>query len=264
MEKRNNKILENWLQWFVGFIDADGSFQIFPKKRSYIKKNGQSSEYINIGYGFHIGLSINDKQLLIDIQKKLNNIGHIYEYPERNEIRLAITKLIELNYLIDNIFDKYPLLTDTQRKRYALLKKGVTNKINRVENMEEYFNFINDKESLIFSSMADADYYKSSVFYNWLIGFINGEGSFTIHKKGHLVFYIEHSDKFVLEKIREVLNLGPKIIDRGTRNNTRLNTYCLNFSSKKDLLTLRNICDDVNLHHLEGCKLEQYKKWIRK
>ena len=21
-----------WLQWFIGFMDADGSFQIFPKK----------------------------------------------------------------------------------------------------------------------------------------------------------------------------------------------------------------------------------------
>jgi len=33
-----------WLQWFIGFIDADGSFQIFPKKRSYIKKSGIISE----------------------------------------------------------------------------------------------------------------------------------------------------------------------------------------------------------------------------
>jgi len=32
--------------------DADGSFQIFPKKRSYIKKSGIISEYINIGYSY--------------------------------------------------------------------------------------------------------------------------------------------------------------------------------------------------------------------
>ena len=108
----------------------------------------------------------------------------MYEYPERNEIRLAITKLTELKYLIENIFDKYPLLTNTQRRRYALLRYGLTNKINRFENREEYSNFISKykKEFLNSVSILDIEYYKSFVFYNWLLGFINVEGSFIKHK----------------------------------------------------------------------------------
>ena len=27
-----------WLEWFVGFCDADANFQVFPKKRSYLTK----------------------------------------------------------------------------------------------------------------------------------------------------------------------------------------------------------------------------------
>ena len=45
-----------WLEWFVGFCDADANFQVFPKKRSYVKKSGISSNYYNIGYGFHVSV----------------------------------------------------------------------------------------------------------------------------------------------------------------------------------------------------------------
>jgi len=62
-----------------------------------LKKNsGKLLEYYNIGYGFHLSLSIKDKDLLLDIHKNLQNKGKIYEYAERNEIRLAITKLEDL------------------------------------------------------------------------------------------------------------------------------------------------------------------------
>jgi hypothetical protein len=61
------------------------------------KTSGELSEYYNIGYGFHLSLSIKDKDLLLDIHKNLNYKGKIYEYVERNEIRLAITKLSDLN-----------------------------------------------------------------------------------------------------------------------------------------------------------------------
>jgi hypothetical protein len=62
-----------------------------------LKKNSELLEYYNIGYGFHLSLSIKDKNLLLDIHKNLDYRGNIYEYVERNEIRLAITKLVDLN-----------------------------------------------------------------------------------------------------------------------------------------------------------------------
>ena len=41
-----------------------------------------------------LGVSL---ELLQEIQKILNNIGHIYVYPDRDEARLAITRLKDLN-----------------------------------------------------------------------------------------------------------------------------------------------------------------------
>jgi len=86
----NNSTNQNWIEWFIGFCYADG--KVFPKLRSYIKKDGTTSNYYNIGYGFHISLSSKDLPLLLNIQTQLNNIGHIYEYPSRDEARFAVTK----------------------------------------------------------------------------------------------------------------------------------------------------------------------------
>ena len=83
----------------------------FLKKRSYTTKKCTLSEYYNIGYGFHISLSIVDLPLLEKIQTQLNSIGHIYSYPNKNEARWAVTKKAELIYLIETVLDKHPLLT---------------------------------------------------------------------------------------------------------------------------------------------------------
>jgi len=92
-------------------MDADGSFQTFPKKRSYIsKKSGIISEYINIGYGIHISLSERDLPLLKEINQHLSNLvnpkihnnfklsGKIYTYPKRKEAVLAYTKLLDIQF----------------------------------------------------------------------------------------------------------------------------------------------------------------------
>ena len=95
-----NTLFNLRLEWFVGFCDADANFQVFPKKRSYIKKDGSLSEYYNIGYGFHVGLSMKDLDLLIKTRDLFNSIGNIYTYPSRDEARWAVTKKTELVYLI--------------------------------------------------------------------------------------------------------------------------------------------------------------------
>jgi len=260
MEKTFNTIINpSWIQWFIGFCDADANFQVFPKQRSYKKKDGSTSNYYNIGAGFHIGLNIIDLPLLLNIQKQLNNIGHIYEYPSRNEARFAVTRLDELKYLIENVFDISPLITDYQRNRYALLRHSVLNKINRVETIEEYKEFINSKYEL--NPILD-NYTEELAFDNWIIGFINGEGCFNVHKKGQLVFYIEHIDKNSLDLIKKRLNLGPNILVRGNRNNTRKNTYSLSITSIKDIDSLLKLLNNPLLFGLQGYKLIQYNNWL--
>jgi hypothetical protein len=47
---------------------------------------------------------------------------------------------------------------------------------------------------------------------NWIVGFINGEGSFYLNK-GKCNFYIEHTDKQLLELIRMRLDFGPNVLE---------------------------------------------------
>ena len=84
-----NKINKNWLSWFIGFCDAEGNFQVFPKKRVNIN---QSLQYYNVGYGFHLALSNKDQELISHIQTNIK-LGNIYNATNKQESRFYITKL---------------------------------------------------------------------------------------------------------------------------------------------------------------------------
>lgn len=85
----NNKEIDiNWIQWLIGFLDAEGNFQTFPKKR--VRKDGSTLSR-HIGYGIHIGLHLKEKILIENIRSKLGNIGTIYEYPSnKSEVHFAM------------------------------------------------------------------------------------------------------------------------------------------------------------------------------
>ena len=269
----NNFILpnKNWIEWFIGFLDGDGNFQIFPKLRNYFKKSGELSNYFNVGYGIHISLSLKDYDLLLDIQAILQGMGNLYKYEDKDEARLAITKLSELEILVTSILNQAPFIILMQRERYNRLSYGILNKINRFETHSDYINFINTNFSKPISEELNNEYFNSKSFDNWIQGFINGEGSFHIHKKGHLTFYIEHTDKNALINIKNRFNFGPNVIEREARPSLtyrnskldfRLPTYALHISSQKDINTLKDFCSNKDLAPLAGAKLIQFNNWI--
>lgn len=116
-------------------------------------------------------------------------------------------------------------------------------------------------KNFVETEITDSYYTQDTSFDNWLLGFINGEGSFYIHSRGHLVFNIEHTDKNALELIKKRLDLTPNVLDKGNRNNTRKNIFSLTISSKKDISSIRELCENPCLNKLEGQKLLQYNNW---
>lgn len=133
MEEKKKINLKNvqFICWLVGFIDAEGSFQ------TYLRSNKTS---YSIGYGFQIGLSNKDLKLIELLQKALN-IGKIYLYEEKKEAKLDLSVNSELTWLIENIFSKYPLLTQHQATRCEYIKKGLLEK-KKVNSPEEFKEFI--------------------------------------------------------------------------------------------------------------------------
>lgn len=110
---------KKWLSWFVGFIDAEGNFQVYPKKRVLI--SGDISKY-NVGLGFHISLHSRDINVIKDIKSNLNDIGTFQQPKNKPEVRLAVNDRKSLMSLIE-IFNMFPLMTQHQHKRYLLLKE---------------------------------------------------------------------------------------------------------------------------------------------
>lgn len=97
MKIKNSK----FYPWFLGFFDAECSFisSLIPIKN----KNNKITSY-GISYRIQIGLHIKEKSLLNLINKKLGDIGKIYDYPLKQESTLCITTHDSLKYLIENIF----------------------------------------------------------------------------------------------------------------------------------------------------------------
>ena len=87
----------------------------------------------------------------------------------------------------------------------------------------------------------------------WIIGFINGEGSFYVVKNGKVHrFVIEHTDKKALEIIKEYLNLKVKVSTVTIRVKmhilfTRKQTYCISASAKEDIKKVFDLIDKNNL-----------------
>lgn len=114
---------DKFFPWFVGFCDAECSFicNLVPR----VNKQNLVTSY-RILYRIQISLHIKDKAILELISKKLG--GKIYNYPEKEESCLCFTSFESMNYLIENVFSKYPLLTKYQANRYEKLRHGLQTK----------------------------------------------------------------------------------------------------------------------------------------
>jgi LAGLIDADG endonuclease len=257
--------LDKFFQWFVGFSDAEGNFQMYPKKR--ILKSGEIIRY-NVGYAYHLSLHKRDTNILKYIRNKLSNIGTIYEYLDKSDSRLAINDISGLLYLMNNVFDIYPLIVESQLTRYLLLRSGLINEVKEFETLEQY-NQYKTKCLLSISEQIKSNnnikkLFDNSYLDNWIIGFINGEGCFYMNKN-KCNFYIEHTDRQALEIIKRRLSFGPNVLERSPRNKDfgkkRKTTYQLIISSKKDIENLIIFLDDKDNIPLQGNKYTQYIKW---
>nr|YP_010183904.1 hypothetical protein LI393_mgp05 [Coccidioides immitis]QVG62027.1 hypothetical protein [Coccidioides immitis] len=234
----------------------------FSKKR--VLTTGEIVRY-NVGYSYHLSLHNRDSNVLKDIQKHLG-IGVIYEYNNKPDCRIAVNKKSDLLYIIENIFDKYPLITKNQTIRYHLLRNGIINNITEFKNLEEYEKY--KAKSLLFITeninAKNVKLYKDLNIDNWIVGFINGEGCFYLNK-GKYNFFIEHTDKQALELIKTKLLFGPNVLERSKRERDigkrRKTTYQLNISSKKDLDSIIKLLDNNNNIPLQENKYIQYKDW---
>ena len=175
--------LDNFYGWLVGFTDAEGMF--------YIKLTESGK---NAVFSFKISLHVDDVSVLEFIQKTLG-FGKVYTSDKASFI---VSNQKELKNLID-IFSKYNLNT-TKHLNFLGFKKAfelyTSNKTKSLDIMEEIKDIKNRMNKLRVEFVFPQDY-KIKLNDYWVLGFIEGEGSFSIVKKNNykLRFSVGQSSK---------------------------------------------------------------------
>jgi len=196
-----------FLNWLVGFVDAEGSFILLPNY------SGTS-----VSFRFTIVLHVDDIEILHKIEKTLG-VGCVRKDKIRNSADFSVYKFEDILRVIIPIFQKFPLQT-TKFLDYICFYEAVLIKLNseslglnkiisktdfiKIKNLKTSMNSgrsIIDKEQLV--NLKN----KVSINKWWLQGFVEGEGTFGYK---HLVPYFQiaqhEKNLFVLNAIEIFLS----------------------------------------------------------
>ena len=166
----------NFLQWFVGFTDAEGCFFIVPSPG----KNKKITS--SFAFMFKISLHRDDEMVLRYISDKLG-VGGVRLY--KDECIFSVTDRKGVASLID-IFDKYNLNT-TKYSDYLDFKEAFLFFINRSKDLNP--ELVNSKILSLKNKMNTNRIHferpmgsEINITKSWLLGFIEGDGSFFLRR----------------------------------------------------------------------------------
>jgi len=250
--KLNNKTFyldRNFLQWFAGFTDAEGNFNISLRN---LDLSVSPAKYNSLILTFQIGLHIDDLDILKSIQKKLN-CGYISISGSR--CNYFINDQPSLINVILPIFNApYVGLNSTKYYDYLIFEKVVNlvkDKIHlspkgRLDIIKYYIEMKNkNSRSRPSCEINITDY--------WLGGFTDGDGSFSTNK---LVprFKLENHVKELglFYKIKEYLKSGNILITKPRNRSPNSNsTVVLEFNKIDVLKTIIITLFSRHIFHIE-------------
>lgn len=197
---KGNIPLSNFLEWLRGFTDGEGCFSV------------ASNNVQNFRFQFLISLHVDDLPLLELIQDKLK-LGKVIVNKSRNSAVFAVSKFDEIGQIID-IFTRSPL-NSTKHLNFLLFKKAylLYTTANPRSEVTEEINQIIKELNYNRSDFTMGESHKIRITPNWLLGFVEGEGSFPVIKTSkenyRMNFVISQSakDLALMEAIQKFLNL---------------------------------------------------------
>ena len=194
-----------FVEWLVGFSEAEGNFLIRSRK---------TSEGVIRGFEFlfRIALHLDDLETLKFIK---HNLGCGVIKKDRNTYVLIVYKLSDIELKIFPVFDLFHL-NSTKYLNYLSFKEAFYMYKNRTPKKSEnvYFNYITEILKLK-NSMNDKricfsmpNNHRVRITKNYLLGFIEGDGSFYLYRNNFYTYIsigMESNSQYLLENIREFL-----------------------------------------------------------
>lgn len=176
LNNEKSSLDSNFLEWFVGFSDAESCLII---NRLLKKDNFTISKF---SFMFKIALHKDDEKVLRYIKDKLG-IGGVRLY--KDECIFSVTDQKGIAFLI-SVFDKYNLNT-SKHLDYLDFKEAFHFYFNRDKNLnpEEVNNKILQLKNRMNTNRICFDRPENSeiiITKNWLLGFIEGDGSFFLRR----------------------------------------------------------------------------------
>jgi hypothetical protein len=250
--------LNNFYEWFTGLTDGEGSFNIGIRNTQ------------NFLFSFQITMHIDEKDLLTFIQQTLG-IGKVSL--SGNTTRLSVNRREDIANLI-SIFIKYPLQS-TKYLNFLSFKKAFELYVSSSKKSPELFEEISKIKANMNTLRTDfneMETRKISITPSWILGFVEGEGSFTVAKRDYtLLFFLAQSAKD-LRLMVEIQNyflslcndhLGGKHANKGIRlyRDTKSNSDAVYLSiGREDIITkvIIPFFDSLSWH---SKKEKDYQDW---
>ena len=222
--------------FWVGLMDGDGSIQV----NHWRKKSLQYRLVIKLS---NIRSNYN---MLVKIAKIIG--GTVRITSKGAYVIWVVNKKQEVEEII-KIYDTYPPLTSKKICQLAFIKTCLTN--TSVEIYLSNRNLKYNKQLAIIESTMDnkIPFY----FKEWLSGFIEAEGCFSIRKSNNHSFSIgQNDDIYLIHAIKQYFEITNKV------RNLYGKFYFLEVYNKKVLLKIITHCDN---YPLLGEKLESLKRF---
>ncbi len=238
---------KEFLEWLVGFTDAEGSFFIIPK-----------NNWTNIGLAFKIEVHIDDVEILYKIAKTLG-IGNVYLGQTRPIAIFSVSKFGDITSVIIPIFKEFPLQTTKYLDFISFLDAALIKLNSNKERLaggaknlskRELVQLKKLKESMnsgrleIDSKQEKKLEKKVSINKWWLLGFVEGEGTFGYR---HMVPYFQigqnKKNLFVLKAIESYMLNTLKLL-----NSQEVFKYYLNKGTGVYSMVIYSV--DINFYYL--------------
>lgn len=253
-EKTDKELTDYIEQFFVGFLEGDGTITV-----DYLN---DSKKRVRIFISIN---NLENNRFMLDLIVK--HIGGIVAIERNNRyVTWYATNRTDLAKVFA-ILAKYPLLSSRKQCQLDFAKDFINS--TRVLSKEEFHKLRDDKYK---NQKTMLDFYDKkklglpSYFPGWLSGFIDSEGHFKLVKaanntiKSSQFIIGQNNEKHLLKAILTYFNLENKTIST-TTNKEGVIHYKIYLGGKN----FRNLlASHFNSYPLLGDKKTKYKEWINK